>query len=63
MQLKMQLNGVDSGENVITHCDIFFFFFIRRRLLIITISLVSRAIIVTQIRDLSSSSRAHDSVN
>lgn len=25
MQLKMQLNGVDSGENVITHCDFFFF--------------------------------------
>lgn len=41
MQLKMQLNKVDNGENVITHCDIFF---IHRCLLIITISLVSRAL-------------------
>lgn len=59
MQLKMQLNKVDNGENVITHCDIFLSIDVCSSLLLASFRERYRY----ANKRFNSSSRAHDSSN
>lgn len=58
-QSKMQLNRIDNGENVITHCDIFF---IHQRSSLSLLASFRERYRYANTR-FNSSSRVHDSVN